>query len=138
MTDKLNKRELALYRGFRDQGQPHELAFHNMRKVLSDESKAVQLKAALRRVIRESHLYVTGVLPAEDDELTEEIIKRTLPLATFKNAGSLVAAQKETIRCMSIVMDDIAALVDLPKNQYGDPDAVMDAIVAMKEKAGAQ
>lgn len=37
---------------------------------------------------------------------------------------------KETERCMSQVFDDLAALVNLPKEQYGDPEALMDAIEA--------
>lgn len=42
---------------------------------------------------------------------------------------------KESIRYMSIVFDEIAALLDLPKEQYGDPDALMDAIEVLKGKA---
>lgn len=44
---------------------------------------------------------------------------------------------KDSVRCMSIVFDEIAALVELPKEQYGDPDALMDAIEALKDKAAA-
>lgn len=40
----------------------------------------------------------------------------------------------ETIRCMGSVFDDIAAMLNLPKNKYGDPDALMDAIAALQEK----
>jgi len=42
---------------------------------------------------------------------------------------------KESVRCMSAVFDDIATLVDLPEAQRGDPDALMDAIEALKDKA---
>ncbi|MFN8994078.1 MAG: hypothetical protein ACK5X3_10530 [Pseudomonadota bacterium] len=44
----------------------------------------------------------------------------------------------ETIRCMSSVFDDIAAMLNLPKEQYGDPDALMDAIEALQEQARAR
>lgn len=47
----------------------------------------------------------------------------------------VIENQKETIRCMSVVFDDIAAQLNLPKEQYGDPDALMDAIEELKDKA---
>jgi hypothetical protein len=45
-----------------------------------------------------------------------------------------IASQKESIRCMSVVFDDIAKMLNLPKEQYGDPDALMDAIAATKKE----
>lgn len=38
----------------------------------------------------------------------------------------------ESVRCMSLVFDDIATLVGLPEEQYGDPDALIDAIESLK------
>lgn len=43
-------------------------------------------------------------------------------------------ARKESIRCMGIAFDDIASMVNLPKNQYGDPDALMNAIEAIQDE----
>lgn len=39
---------------------------------------------------------------------------------------------KESVRCMSKVFDDIANMLQLPPEQYGDPDALMDAIEALQ------
>lgn len=49
------------------------------------------------------------------------------------NSQKELAVHKESVRCMSKVFDDIAQLVGLPKEQYGDPDALMDAIQSLKD-----
>lgn len=45
-----------------------------------------------------------------------------------KHSDPVRAKYAETIRCMSVVFDDIAAQLNLPKEQYGDPDALLDKI----------
>ncbi len=77
------------------------------------------------------NMFDTLVNPVPEDIFeTEVCLIKAVDI--IRSLEAKVAQQAETIRCMSVVFDDLAGELGVEPHNYGDPDFLFDAVYKLK------